>query len=133
MEEAGIPDPAAVASSYCWQLSGGLAQRAAIAAAMILEPSLLVADEPTTALDVTTQAALVRFLVELTGRRGMALLFITHDLSLARLLPQPGEDLSGCPFAPRCPRAGTSCRRMPEPKVVDGRVVVCHHPMGAGS
>ena len=87
LADAGIPDPAEVLPRYPWQLSGGLAQRAAIAAAMILDPALLIADEPTTALDVSTQAVLVQTLLNLTRARGLALLFITHDLSLARLLP----------------------------------------------
>ncbi len=182
LAEAGIPEPAEVLPRYPWQLSGGLAQRAAIAAAMILDPALLIADEPTTALDVSTQAALVRSLLELTRARGMALLFITHDLSLARLLPGhtlvlyagrcmetgpvdavldrprhpytaalmncvpgraadrgellvplpgrlplPGEDLPGCPFAPRCVRSTTACAQMPASSTIDGRTVACHH------
>jgi oligopeptide/dipeptide ABC transporter ATP-binding protein len=87
LRAAGVPEPVRVGQRYVWELSGGLAQRAGIAAALLLSPRLVFADEPTTALDVTTQAALTRSLVEQTRQDDMALVFITHDLSLARLLP----------------------------------------------
>lgn len=86
LRRTGIPDPVAVAARYPWQLSGGLAQRVMIASALILEPKVLVADEPTTALDVTTQARILRLLAKLRKETGMAMVFITHDLSVAALM-----------------------------------------------
>jgi oligopeptide/dipeptide ABC transporter ATP-binding protein len=78
-----IANPARVFDSYPHQLSGGMLQRAMIAAAVASEPRLLLADEPTTALDVTTQAEVVAILDALRQNSGLALLFITHDLELA--------------------------------------------------
>jgi oligopeptide/dipeptide ABC transporter ATP-binding protein len=78
----GIPEPARVAAQYPHQLSGGMRQRAMIATATIAEPSLLIADEPTTALDVTIAAQIIELLRALQRRTGMAMLFITHDLGL---------------------------------------------------
>ena len=86
LARAGIPDPEALIGRYSWQLSGGLAQRVMIASALILEPRLLIADEPTTALDVTTQARILDLLVRLRDETGMAMVFITHDLSVAALM-----------------------------------------------
>ncbi|MFJ8794357.1 dipeptide/oligopeptide/nickel ABC transporter permease/ATP-binding protein [Streptomyces sp. NPDC102462] len=80
--EVGIVDPARTAKSYPHQISGGMAQRAAIAMALAGEPELLIADEPTTALDVTVQAEILDLLRELKDKRGMALLLVTHDLGV---------------------------------------------------
>ena len=82
LESVGIPSPARVHDSYPHQLSGGMRQRAMIAIALVCEPRLLIADEPTTALDVTIQAQIIDLLLELSGRQGTALLFITHDLGV---------------------------------------------------
>jgi oligopeptide/dipeptide ABC transporter ATP-binding protein len=81
--QAGIRDPERVLAQRPDQLSGGMLQRVVIAGALASEPALLIADEPTTALDVTTQAGIVRTLVELQRDRQLATLFITHDLDLA--------------------------------------------------
>jgi microcin C transport system ATP-binding protein len=82
----GIPDPESRLGSYPHQLSGGQRQRIMIAMALANEPDLLIADEPTTALDVTVQAQILTLLKELQTRLGMAMLFITHDLGIVRRL-----------------------------------------------
>jgi oligopeptide/dipeptide ABC transporter ATP-binding protein len=83
LEEVGIADASRRLTQYPHQLSGGLLQRVMIAAALAPGPRLLVADEPTTALDVTTQADVMAILDEQRRERGMALIFITHNLELA--------------------------------------------------
>ena len=77
-----LPDPAAIARSHPFRLSGGQRQRVMIAMALALEPALLIADEPTTALDVTTQMQILRLIREIQSRRGTGVLFITHDFGV---------------------------------------------------
>jgi microcin C transport system ATP-binding protein len=86
LTQVGIPDPATRLNAYPHQLSGGQRQRVMIAMALANEPDLLIADEPTTALDVTVQAQILTLLKELQARLGMAMLFITHDLGIVRKL-----------------------------------------------
>ncbi|MDH6708809.1 peptide/nickel transport system ATP-binding protein [Kitasatospora sp. MAA19] len=177
--------PAAVLDRYPGQVSGGMLQRVMIAAALMGDPALILADEPTTALDVTTQAEVVALLGDLQERFGTGLLFVTHDLGLAAAIsdrvsvmyagrivetgpaedlfdrprhpytaallastprldaPQgrlaaiegrpPGlrEELTGCPFAPRCPIATELCTEQ-APALLSieaepGRRTACHH------
>ncbi len=86
MEKVGLPDPPATYEKYPHQLSGGQRQRAMIAAAFIIDPKLLLADEPTTALDVTVQQQIIELLKRINVNRGIGLLFISHDLHVVRKL-----------------------------------------------
>lgn len=83
LRAVGITDPARRAQAYPFEMSGGMCQRVMIAIALAAKPSLLIADEPTTGLDVTTQAVIMDLINDLAGKMGMATIFITHDLALA--------------------------------------------------
>lgn len=82
LDQVGMPEPARTVDRYPYELSGGMCQRAMIAMALSSYPSLLIADEPTTALDVTTEAQILRLLRDLQHKFGMAILFITHNLGV---------------------------------------------------
>jgi len=88
LTQVGIPDPETRLGSYPHQLSGGQRQRVMIAMALANEPDLLIADEPTTALDVTVQAQILALLADIRHRLGMSLLFITHDLGIVRRIAE---------------------------------------------
>ena len=86
MHEVELPDPEKLCKKYPHQLSGGQRQRVMIAAALITEPKLLIADEPTTALDVTIQSQILKLLKKINERHHTAILFISHDLGVIRSL-----------------------------------------------
>jgi oligopeptide/dipeptide ABC transporter ATP-binding protein len=93
----GIPDPADVLQRYPHELSGGMRQRVLIAMAFSCDPTLVIADEPTTALDVTTQAQILRLLEELQAEHRVATLFVTHDLGVvAHLAHRVAVMYAGC-------------------------------------
>ncbi|MFI9561400.1 ABC transporter ATP-binding protein [Nonomuraea endophytica] len=184
---AAVGLEARVLRQYPHQLSGGMLQRVMIAGALMGDPKLLLCDEPTTALDVTTQAEIVTLLAEVRRRYGTGLLFVTHDLELAaaiadrvyvmyagriaesgpaatlfsrprhpytaallaatprvetrqaRLATIPGQppdlrtELTGCAFAPRCPRATPQCHDDPPAPLARGEgIVACHHSIHGG-
>jgi peptide/nickel transport system ATP-binding protein len=82
LQEVRLPEPERIAASFPHQLSGGQRQRIMIAMALVLEPALLIADEPTTALDVTTQAQILKLIKQLQAKHGTGVLFITHDFGV---------------------------------------------------
>ena len=82
LTEVGLPDPALMYHQYPFRLSGGQRQRVMIAMALALEPTILIADEPTTALDVTTQAQILELIRDIQRRKGMSVMFITHDFGV---------------------------------------------------
>ncbi|MCI0158257.1 ABC transporter ATP-binding protein [Leifsonia shinshuensis] len=95
LEEVRLPDPERIARAYPHEISGGQRQRVAIAAALACRPRLLIADEPTTALDVTVQADILALLDSLVAERGMALLFVSHDLAVVSRLTERALVLRG--------------------------------------
>ena len=86
MKNVELPNPELLYGKYPHQLSGGMRQRVMIAAALVMEPKLLIADEPTTALDVTIQAQILKLLQRINKEQGTAILFISHDLGVIRHL-----------------------------------------------
>ncbi len=86
LRDVELDDPEGIYDKYPHELSGGMRQRVMIAAALICDPKILIADEPTTALDVTVQAQIIRLLKRINKKKGTAILFISHDLSVVRKL-----------------------------------------------
>jgi oligopeptide/dipeptide ABC transporter ATP-binding protein len=183
LAQVGLPNPAKAMESYPHRFSGGMRQRVVIAIALALDPELVIADEPTTALDPTIAAQIIRLLREMSAQRGSAVLFITHNLRIlaglaqrvlvmyagliveqtlggdikeplhpytrglikalpptpseerpGRLVPIPGqppspaEELTGCPFAPRCAEKLPQClSTLPAMQLIGpGQMVRCH-------
>jgi peptide/nickel transport system ATP-binding protein len=129
LEQVGIPDPAERAGEYPHQFSGGMLQRAMIAQALAGEPDLLIADEPTTALDVTIQAQILELLREIQEERGMSIVLITHDL------PPLHAGVAGVDTGPAGPPTAAPAHRgeRPEPpRRGDGRPVLLRRPLSEG-
>ena len=112
LREVGIPEPAYRARNYPFQLSGGMAQRVLIAAALGGNPDVLVADEPTTALDVTIQLQILKLLHRERRERGLAVLLITHDLSVVAAL----ADRVAVMYTGRIVEQGTTARILRRPR-----------------
>ena len=124
LRQVGMPNPAGIAASYPHQLSGGMRQRAMIAMALSCEPSVLIADEPTTALDVTTEAQILELMRKLRDEIGMSIMFITHNMGvvaqmcdevivmyLGRVVERaPVEEIF---YAPSTPTRSRCCGRSP--------------------
>ncbi|MEI6361878.1 MAG: ABC transporter ATP-binding protein [Actinomycetes bacterium] len=111
LERAGLTPPERMGARYTHQLSGGQRQRVAIAAAMILEPALVVADEPVSMLDVSLRAGILTVMADMRDRLGVAYLFITHDLSLAWMF----ADRIAVVYLGRIVEEGTSAQLIEQP------------------
>ena len=137
LERAGLHPAAEIAKRYPHHLSGGQRQRVALASAMVLEPSLVVADEPVSMLDVSLRAGILRLMLELRERRNLAYLFITHDLSLAWVVADriavvylgrivevgPAADVIGHPQHPYT-KALVSVIPIPEAGAIEEQIVL---------
>jgi oligopeptide/dipeptide ABC transporter ATP-binding protein len=112
LEDVRIPDPEGALTSFPHQFSGGMRQRIAIAVALACEPQLLIADEPTTALDVTVQAGILRLLDDLRRDRGLSVILITHDLGVMSSI----ADRVAVMYAGRVVEAGTRSDVLKRPR-----------------
>src|SRR5439155_13137570 len=133
LRQVDIPAPASRLDAYPHQLSGGMSQRVMIAMAIACNPKLLIADEPTTALDVTVQAQILELLLQLQRERGMALMLITHDLAVVAEVAQrvvvmyAGQEFESGPVpdifvAPRHPYTRALLDALPERNVGKARI-----------
>jgi len=129
LDLVGIPDPERRLKSYPHQLSGGQRQRVMIAMALANEPDLLIADEPTTALDVTVQAQVLGLLRELQGRLGMSMLLITHDLGVVRKMAERVYVMQGG----RVVESGVTAEVFEAPRHPYTRRLLSAEPKGAPS
>ena len=140
LTEVGIPAPEKRVDQYPHQFSGGMRQRVVIALALCVNPKLVVADEPTTALDVSIQAQIIALLKKLCRDHGTAVMLVTHDMGSIPMIGHTGEKLqqiegsmprltnipTGCAFNPRCPKSFDRCfKERPNPIDVDGTEVAC--------
>lgn len=112
LDEVGIPDPASRLSAYPHQLSGGMRQRVVIAIALACRPKVLIADEPTTALDVTVQAQILRLFRELQTGHGLSLILVTHDMGV---VSNAGDDVAVM-YAGQVVEFGTVRQILEDPK-----------------
>jgi peptide/nickel transport system ATP-binding protein len=126
LAEVGLPSPEERYDDYPHELSGGMRQRVMIAMALACEPKLIIADEPTTALDVTIQAQILALLRRLQAKHGTALLFITHDLGL---LPRIADDVAVM-YAGRIVERGTMARVLSAPRHPYARALLDSLPRG---
>ncbi|WP_454908899.1 ABC transporter ATP-binding protein [Variovorax gossypii] len=128
LADVGLPEPEVLIDSYPFRLSGGQRQRVMIACALALEPALLICDEPTTALDVTTQAQILKLIRELQQRKGTAVLFITHDFGVVSeiadqvVVMQTGEVVEAGPAAAVLARPQHAYTRKLIAAIPDGRM-----------
>ncbi|WP_285409839.1 ABC transporter ATP-binding protein [Variovorax sp. efr-133-TYG-130] len=128
LADVGLPEPEVLIDSYPFRLSGGQRQRVMIACALALEPALLICDEPTTALDVTTQAQILKLIRELQQRKGTAVLFITHDFGVVSeiadqvVVMQTGDVVEAGPAAAVLARPQHAYTRKLIAAIPDGRV-----------
>jgi peptide/nickel transport system ATP-binding protein/oligopeptide transport system ATP-binding protein len=131
LETVRIPDPERALRAYPGQFSGGMRQRIAIAVALAAEPRLLVADEPTTALDVTVQAGILRLLDRLCRERGMAVIVITHDLGVMSAI----AGRLAVMYAGRLAEAGRTSELLTRPRhpYTRGLLDALPHPEAAGA
>jgi microcin C transport system ATP-binding protein len=152
LDRTGIPDPASRIDSFSYQLSGGQRQRAMIAMALACSPELLIADEPTTALDVTIQAQILALIKDIQEEMGMAVLLITHDLAMVRktatrvnVMHQgrivesgPTETVFTSPQAPytirllECVPQGRPQPKAESPPLFEIKNLRCHFPIKKG-
>ncbi len=134
--EVRLPDPELLYHSYPHQLSGGQCQRVMIATALALDPAILIADEPTTALDVTTQAQILRLMLDLRQRHGTGILFITHDFGVVAEIADRGRGDAERPAGrgraarPRAAPAGGGLH--PRPAGRGAEAGAAARPAGAG-
>jgi oligopeptide/dipeptide ABC transporter ATP-binding protein len=142
LERVGLPDPERLSGSYPFQLSGGMRQRVAIAIALSCGPKLLLADEPTTALDVSVQAGILRLLGELQDEGDLSILFVSHDLAVVSELCDrvavmyAGQVVEVAPTGevferPRSPYAAALLRAMPRLEKTPGSYWIDGRPPAA--
>lgn len=126
LAEVRIPDPEGSLTAYPHQFSGGMRQRIAIAVALICGPSLVIADEPTTALDVTVQAGIIRLLDRLRREAGLSVLLITHDLGVMSAI----ADVVSVMYAGRIVESGVTKEMMQAPRhpYTEGLLSALPHP-----
>jgi oligopeptide/dipeptide ABC transporter ATP-binding protein len=124
LESLGVPDARSRLKNFPHQFSGGMQQRVALAIALARNPKLIIADEPTTALDVTTQLGILRLLERLRRERQLSLLFVTHDLSVAQLLCEYVVVL----YAGRVMEQGPTKQVMAEPRHPYTRALIAAIP-----